>query len=281
MKTQFFIITGISGAGKSQAIKCFEDLGFSCVDNMPLSLIDKFISLSISSTDKRFQKIALCIDIREGENLSDFFNVIKNLYIKPRIIFFDSSNETILRRFSETRRKHPLGESVIDAIKKERAILADIKANADKVIDTTNMTLQELKEMIAGLLSISQRTEMRLTVISFGYKYGIPPDSDIVMDVRFLANPNYEKKLKNLTGKDRRVENYVMSFSDTKLFIKSFFRMIIDIIPKYIKEGKSYLTIAVGCTGGQHRSVVIANQLKTYLVKNGFSVILKHRDAEK
>jgi len=281
MKTQFFIITGISGAGKSQAIKCFEDLGFFCVDNMPLTLIDKFISLSTSSADRRFQKIALCIDIREGENLSDFFNVIKNLSIKPGIIFFDSSNETILRRFSETRRKHPLGKSVIEAIKKERSVLADIKANADKVVDTTDMTLQELKEAIAGLLSVSQRTEMRITVISFGYKYGIPPDSDIVMDVRFLPNPNYEKKLKDFTGKDRRVENYVMSFRDTKSFLKSFFPMISDIIPKYIKEGKSYLTIAVGCTGGRHRSVVIANQFKTYLSRKGYSVILKHRDAEK
>jgi len=281
MDTQFFIISGISGAGKSQAIKCFEDLGFFCVDNMPLSLIEKFIAISTSSTDRRFRKIALGIDIREGEDLADFFKVIKNLTLKPKIIFFDASDDTILRRFSETRRKHPLGRSVLEATRKERNILADIKASADKVIDTTDMTLQELKERIAGLLEISQRSEMRVTVISFGYKYGVPPDSDIVMDVRFLPNPNYEKKLKHLTGKDGKVEKYVMGFRDTRVFVKSFFSMLSDIIPKYIKEGKSYLTIAIGCTGGRHRSVVIANHLKSYLVKKGFSVILKHRDAEK
>lgn len=281
MKTQFFIITGISGAGKSQAIKCFEDLGFFCVDNLPLFLLEKFVSLTVASKETRYKKIALGIDIREGENLADFPRIISDLAIRPQIVFIDASNETILRRFSETRRKHPLGRLVAEAIKTERAILSNIKAQASKVIDTTELTLQGLKETIAGLLKISQKEEMRLTVISFGYKYGIPSDADIVMDVRFLANPNYVAELKNRTGNENKVRNYLLHFSDTKKFIKQFFSMISEIIPKYIKEGKSYLTIAIGCTGGRHRSVVIANQLKEYLVKKKFAVILKHRDIEK
>ncbi|MDD5688060.1 MAG: RNase adapter RapZ [Elusimicrobia bacterium] len=281
MDTQFFIITGISGAGKSQAIKCFEDLGFFCIDNLPLFLVDKFVSLSSSSKDSRFKKIALGIDIREGEDLSNFPRIISNLTIRPRILFFDASDETIARRFSETRRKHPLGKLVIEAIKAERVILSDIKAQAAKVIDTSGMNLQELKETISNLLKISKKAEMRITVISFGYKYGIPTDADIVMDVRFLPNPYYVKGLKNSTGNERKVKNYIMGFEDTKKFIKLFFPMILNIIPKYIKEGKSYLTIALGCTGGHHRSVVLANLLKKHLTDRKFSVILKHRDIDK
>lgn len=278
--TQFFIITGISGAGKSQAIKCFEDLGFFCVDNLPLFLVEKFVSLT-KADPARFKKIALGIDIREGENLSDFPRILSNLNIRPGILFFDASDEVIVRRFSETRRKHPLGKRVADAIKTERAILADIKAQASKVIDTTTLNLQELKETIAGLLKVSQKSEMRLTVISFGYKYGIPADADIVMDVRFLPNPYYVKGLKNRTGNEKKVKNYVLGFSDAKKFVKSFFSMISNMIPKYIKEGKSYLTIALGCTGGRHRSIVLANQMRDYLSKKKFSVILKHRDIDK
>lgn len=281
METQFFIITGISGAGKSQAIKCFEDLGFFCVDNLPLILIEKFVSLSTASKDNRFKKIALGIDIREGENLTDFPRIISNLALRPRILFFDAADETIIRRFSETRRKHPLGKIVPEAVKTERAILSDIKEQASKVIDTTDVNLQELKETIAGLLKISQKTEMRITAISFGYKYGIPSDADIVMDVRFLPNPFYVKDLKHRTGCERKVKNYVMGFPEAKKFAKVFFGMILDIIPKYIKEGKSYLTIALGCTGGRHRSVVLANELKEYLSQKKFSVILKHRDIDK
>jgi RNase adapter protein RapZ len=281
VNTQFFIITGISGAGKSQAIKCFEDLGFFCVDNLPLFLVEKFVSLSTNSKDNRFKKIALGIDIREGENLSDFPRIISNLTIRPRILFLDASDDVIVRRFSETRRKHPLGKLIADAVKTERVVLADIKAHASKVIDTTSVNLQELKETIAGLLKISQKTEMRITLISFGYKFGIPSDADIIMDVRFLPNPYYVKGLKNHTGNDKKVKNFLLGFSDTKKFIKSFFSMISNMIPKYIKEGKSYLTIAIGCTGGKHRSVVLSNLLKEYLVSKKYVVLLKHRDIDK
>lgn len=268
----------MSGAGKSQAIKCFEDLGFFCVDNLPLPLIGKFISLSMNSKDNKFKKVALGIDIREGEDLSSFSKIISSLDIRPRIIFLDASNVVIARRFSETRRRHPLRKPIAEAVGTERKILSDIKAQASKVIDTSDINLQELKETIAGLLKISQKAEMRLTVISFGYKYGIPVDADIVMDVRFLPNPYYIKELKNKTGLEKKVGNYVISFPAAKKFIKSFFSMILSIIPKYIKEGKSYLTIAIGCTGGRHRSVVLASLLKKYLSKKQFSVILKHRD---
>src|SRR3989339_70595 len=277
-ETQFFIITGISGAGKSQAIKCFEDLGFFCVDNLPLSLVDKFVSLGTSSRDSRFKKIVLGIDIREGEDLSNFPKIISGLSIQPRILFMDASDEVLFRRFSETRRKHPIGKSITESIKTERAILSNIKAQASKVIDTSNMNLQELKENIADLLKVSQKEEMRITIISFGYKYGVPSDADIVMDVRFLPNPYYVEALKNHTGNDKKVKKYVMGFEDAKKFTKSFFSMIANIIPKYVKEGKSYLSIALGCTGGKHRSVVLANALGDYLGKKGFSVTLKHRD---
>jgi len=281
MNTQFFIITGISGAGKSQAIKCFEDLGFFCIDNLPLLLVETFVSLSAGSKNSRFKKIALGIDIREGENLSAFPRIISDLTVRPRILFFDASDETIIRRFSETRRKHPLGKVVPEAVQAERTILADIKAQASKVIDTTDMTLQELKETIAGLLKISQKTEMRITAISFGYKYGIPPDADIVMDLRFLPNPFYLRDLRYHTGNEKKVRDYVMGSPDSEKIVKTFFKMILDIIPKYIKEGKSYLTIALGCTGGRHRSVVLANELKKYLANRKFSVIVKHRDIDK
>ncbi|MFH1540863.1 MAG: RNase adapter RapZ [Elusimicrobiota bacterium] len=281
MDTQFFVITGISGAGKSQAIKCFEDLGFFCVDNLPLILIEKFVSLSIGSKYNKFKKIALGIDIREGEHLTDFQKIISNLAVRPMVLFFDASDETIIRRFSETRRKHPLGKNVPEAVRTERAVLSNIKEQSSKVIDTTSMNLQELKETIAGLLKISKNSEMCITVISFGYKYGIPSDADIVMDVRFLPNPFYVKGLKHHTGNERKVKNYVMSFPEAKRFAKSFFSMILSIIPKYIKEGKSYLTIALGCTGGHHRSVVLASEFKKYLSKNKFSVRLKHRDIDR
>ncbi|MBN1383882.1 MAG: RNase adapter RapZ [Elusimicrobia bacterium] len=281
MEKQFFIITGMSGAGKSQAIKCFEDLGFSCVDNLPLFLIDKFVSLSMSSKDSKFKKIALGIDIREGEDLSNFSKIIFNLNVRPRILFFDASNAVIARRFNETRRRHPLRKLIAESIRAERKILSDIKAQASKVIDTSDMNLQELKETIARLLKVSQKSEMRLTIISFGYKHGVPADADIVMDVRFLPNPYYVKGLKNKTGLDKKVKDYVMGFADAKRFVKSFFSMILNIIPKYIKEGKSYLTIAIGCTGGHHRAVVLSGLLRDYLTKNKFSVILKHRDIDK
>jgi len=280
-KTEFFIITGISGAGKSQAINCFEDLGFFCVDNLPLFLVDKFVSLSLSSSDKRFKKIALGIDIREGQDLSGFPKIISGLVIHPRVIFMDASDSVLLRRFSETRRKHPIGKSVAESIRTERKILSNIKAQAAKVIDTSDMNLQELKENIADLLKISQKEEMKITIISFGYKYGIPADTDIIMDVRFLPNPYYIKELKQHTGNEKKVKEYVMGFEDAKRFVKLFFTMLSNIIPKYVKEGKSYLSIAFGCTGGKHRSVVLANILKEYLVKKKFSVILKHRDIDK
>lgn len=280
-KTEFFIITGISGAGKSQAINCFEDLGFFCVDNLPLFLVDKFVSLSLSSSDKRFKKIALGIDIREGQDLSGFPKIISGLVIHPRVIFMDASDSVLLRRFSETRRKHPIGKSVAESIRTERKILSNIKAQAAKVIDTSDKNLQELKENIADLLKISQKEEMKITIISFGYKYGIPADTDIIMDVRFLPNPYYIKELKQHTGNEKKVKEYVMGFEDAKRFVKLFFTMLSNIIPKYVKEGKSYLSIAFGCTGGKHRSVVLANILKEYLVKKKFSVILKHRDIDK
>ena len=217
-KTEFFIITGISGAGKSQAINCFEDLGFFCVDNLPLFLVDKFVSLSLSSSDKRFKKIALGIDIREGQDLSGFPKIISGLVIHPRVIFMDASDSVLLRRFSETRRKHPIGKSVAESIRTERKILSNIKAQAAKVIDTSDMNLQELKENIADLLKISQKEEMKITIISFGYKYGIPADTDIIMDVRFLPNPYYIKELKQHTGNEKKVKEYVMGFEDAKKF---------------------------------------------------------------
>jgi UPF0042 nucleotide-binding protein len=274
-----FIISGISGAGKSQALKVFEDFGFFCVDNLPVVLSESFSDLLMKS--RRHKNVALGVDIRGGEFLKGFAASIEDLRARGwncRIIFLDASEDVVVRRFSETRHRHPLGKNVVAAVREERRDLVDIKAMADKVIDTTNLTLGELKEKISRAMARTRHQDMSLSVVSFGYKHGLPLDADLVMDVRFMPNPNYRPKLKNKTGLDPEVRSFVRRQPFAKEFLNQFVRLIKGLIPRYVKEGKAYLTIAVGCTGGRHRSVYVAGAVVKALAKAGYHANEFHRD---
>ena len=281
-KGRIFIITGMSGAGKSQALKSFEDLGFYCVDNLPIALIPSFAAMVQS---RRYLKnVALGIDIREGRFFKDFVRTLDNLGklgLEYRVVFLDASDAVLMQRFSETRHRHPLGKNIAAAVKEERRILCELKARANKVIDTSKLTLGELKETLSGMLELKRTAEMKLSVISFGYKYGIPLDADIVMDVRFLPNPYYVPSLRARTGLDAPIGRYLRSKPGFRSFMKGYTEQIKALLPLYVKEGKSYLTIAIGCTGGRHRSVYIAGELAKKLAAGGFSVSEYHRDIRK
>lgn len=281
-KGKIYIITGMSGAGKSQALKAFEDLGFYCIDNLPVALLPEFAGLV---ADRRYLKnVALGIDIREGRFFKDFIRTLDDLGrlgLDHKIIFLDASDQVLLQRFSETRHRHPLGMNLGQAIREERRILADLKARANRVIDSSKLTLGELKEVISAALELKRTAEMKLTVLSFGYKYGLPLDADIVMDVRFLPNPYYVKTLRKKSGLDAPVGEYLRRQPGFKNFLKGYSDQVRALLPLYIKEGKSYLTIAIGCTGGRHRSVYIAHELAALLAAAGFSVSEHHRDIRK
>ena len=278
-KRHIFIITGMSGAGKSQALKMFGDLGFYCVDNLPLALFENFISYV--RENETLQNIALGIDIREGDRLREMpklLNAMAKNDFSVKVVFLDASEECLIRRFSETKHKHPIHKKLVAAIEHEREFLSPIRTMADKVIDTSDLKLGELKEKLSALITLKRAGDMQISVMSFGFKYGIPKDCDIVMDVRFLPNPYYVKDLKEKTGLDKPVQDYIMSFPDAPEFATRFADLIKYLIPKYITEGKSYLTIAMGCTGGKHRSVFMAHQLAAYLNKLGLSASEFHRD---
>lgn len=278
-KRKLFIITGMSGAGKSQALKMFGDLGFYCVDNLPMALFAQFADYVKKHAE--LANIALGVDVREGERLKELPALLKKHTQKDfttKMVFLDASEECLIRRFSETKHKHPLHKKLAAAIAHEHDLLAPLRVAADKVIDTTDLNLGELKEKIAALLELTQEGEMQISVVSFGFKNGIPKDTDLVMDVRFLPNPYYVAKLKNKTGLDKAVQDYILSFKQTKDFSSRFTNLIKYLIPLYIKEGKSYLTIAMGCTGGKHRSVFMAHQLAETLRKQGLSASEFHRD---
>jgi UPF0042 nucleotide-binding protein len=272
----------MSGAGKSQALKVFEDFGFYCVDNLPLALLPYFSEFVRKRPDTG--DIALGIDIREGkslEQLPDTLAAIRKSGFDFKIIFLEAGDQTLVHRFSETRHRHPLGKNISEAIRIERRVLAEIKSEAYKVIETSRMTLGELKETLSRLLEIRRSQEMKISVISFGFKYGIPLDADLVMDVRFLSNPNYVERLKHKTGLDRAVANYICKDPHAKGFLKRFLDLVNFLLPRYMKEGKSYLTVAIGCTGGKHRSVFIANALAQALRKAGLNVSEFHKDIRK
>ncbi|MDR0398908.1 MAG: RNase adapter RapZ [Endomicrobium sp.] len=280
--TKLYIISGMSGAGKSQALKIFEDFGFVCVDNMPVEMIVDFIDICVKDS-KKYKNIAIGIDSRAGEHLSGFKNflaVLKTKKISYKIIFFTASADIILRRYSETRHHHPSGKSVREGIKQERKILDNIFSVADEVIDTSNLTIGELKKVISVLVDIQQfeKRYLNISVVSFGYKYGVPNDADIVYDVRFITNPNYVHELKYKTGRDKSVQRYIEKHKEFKVFFKEFSKLIESTLPGYINEGKSYLTIAIGCTGGRHRSVFTAEKLAAFLKSRKYKVKLSHRD---
>ncbi|MDT3698883.1 MAG: RNase adapter RapZ [Thermincola sp.] len=283
---RFVIVTGLSGAGKTQAIRGLEDLGFFCVDNLPPTLIPKFAELCAQS-EGRVNKIALVVDIRGGgffDSVYESLESLKSLGIKYEILFLEASDETLVRRFKESRRRHPLSDkgSTLEGILKERARLEELKGKAHKIIDTSNLTNKQLKEQITSIYgAASGEQRLNITLMSFGYKYGIPLDSDLVFDVRFLPNPYYIDELRPLTGNDLEVQRYVMDSPVCKTFMRKFSGLINFLIPHYIKEGKTNLTIAIGCTGGQHRSVTLANKLAEILDTKNYNVNKRHRDIEK
>jgi len=285
-KGNFIIVTGLSGAGKSLALKNFEDLGYFCVDNLPTTLIPKFAEICLQLKDK-IKRVALGIDIREGDFLDDLFSSLEEvgkMGFTYRILFLEAGNSVLVRRYSETRRKHPLdteGRSILEVIIKERKRLMGIKERADKIIDTTALTPQEFKQVIfSSFREAPELDAMNVSLVSFGYKYGIPVDADLVIDTRFLPNPHYIEKLRPLTGNDVEVSRFVLKSSVTQKFLRKYSGLLKFLIPYYIREGKSYLTIAVGCTGGRHRSVIIVNELKKFLKKK-YPVRFQYRDIGK
>jgi UPF0042 nucleotide-binding protein len=276
---RIFVITGVSGAGKSQALKVFEDFGWFCVDNLPVALVDDFARLVLKSPS--MTRVALGMDVREGRTLTilpPLLRELKSKGLRIAVLFLDATDETIVRRFSETRHRHPLGGKIADAVKQERRLLAPIKGAADKVIDTTHLSLGELKEKISETLGLTRTREMTLQIISFGYKNGMPIDADIVMDVRFLPNPHYQPNLRYRTGLEKPVQRYILAQPIARRFLEDWLKLITKLLPHYVKEGKSYLTIAVGCTGGRHRSVFCTRWLAQRLRLSGHPVQEFHRD---
>jgi len=280
-KPELVIITGLSGSGKGSVLKALEDLGYYAVDNLPVDLIPKFAELTRDNPGIR--GAALVVDIREGAGLKRFpkaFSAIRRA-VDAKLIFMEADDSAILRRFSETRRPHPLGtnRSISRSIRSERAMLAPIRSMADLIINTSKFTVHELREFI-GERFRGERDESNIMVYvtSFGFRNGVPPDSDLVFDVRFLPNPNYIPRFKNLTGRNPGVARYIRSFPQTVEFIQRISDLLVYLLPHYIREGKSYLTIAFGCTGGQHRSVMMAEQIYSALKGAGFRVKVTHRD---
>lgn len=284
-KTRFVIITGLSGAGKSIAIKCFEDSGFFCVDNIPPQLIIKFAEICLKSKGK-LSKIALVVDIRGGtffEDLFDSFDHLDELGINIEIFFLEASDEVLVHRFGGTRRKHPLNisDSILENIQEERKRLKNLRLKANLIIDTSDLTPKQLSNELIRNFIKSKSQNIQLTLISFGYKYGIPIDVDMIFDVRFIPNPFYIESLRSLPGTNQKIQKYVTDFKITQRFTKTYFDLIRDLIPYYIREGKTYLSIAFGCTGGRHRSVVLINELAMHLQSQGYKTFIKHRDIEK
>ena len=280
---KFIIVTGMSGAGKSSVLKFLEDVGFFCVDNLPPFLILKFAQMYFEMSTQ-IKKVAIGIDIRGGKLFNDlFFNLEKIDKANYKILFLDASDNVLVKRFKETRRVHPIAkaksERIIFGIKKEREILKKVKSRADYIIDTSFMKANDLKEKINDIFVAKKKFDgLMINIISFGFKYGIPEDSDLVFDVRFLPNPFYIKELKDLTGNDLDVKDYVLKFDLSHKFLDKVLDLINFLIPNYIHEGKNQLVISIGCTGGKHRSVTIANEIYKKLFDSGRNVFINHRD---
>ena len=280
------IITGLSGAGKSLALKVLEDIGFFCVDNLPITLFPKFLELCAQSSEG-ITRVAIVVDVREGEFLKDIASTLEELKrkgYKTEILFLESNDEVIIRRFKETRRRHPLaGEgSLLDGIRLEREKLNLLKSMSDKIIDTSELTVHRLKEILNNYFySLSKDAKVTINLVSFSYKYGLPSDADIVLDVRFLPNPFFEEGLKELTGNDKKVQDYILNNKETKVFLSKIISFIEYLFPLYVKEGKPYITVAIGCTGGRHRSVCIVNHLNMCLKGEKYVINKRHRDVDK
>ncbi len=297
---RFVILTGVSGAGKSTALKMMEDMGYYCVDNLPIPLVERFIELSDSASTE-LQKVAVGIDIRNGQNLDEMRDVLVRLQAEGRkceILFLDADDPVLVKRYKETRRSHPLanGERVDKGIERERKRLQFLKESADYIIDTSHLLTRELKKELEKIfVNYREYKNLFVTVLSFGFKYGIPADADLVFDVRFLPNPYYVEGLRSKNGNDQEIRDYVLQYQEAHEFLDKLEDMIRFLIPHYITEGKSQLVIGVGCTGGKHRSVTLANELYARLAKDAedeeqeqcpvpirnYEMKIEHRDIEK
>lgn len=282
---ELVIITGMSGSGKASALKAFEDLGYYCVDNLPVELIPRFAELALQSSE--IPRTALVVDVREGAQLEKLPAILKSVrrMIPTRVAFFEASDPVLLRRFSETRRPHPLGtETTVRAsLQAERKHLRAIRVLADIVIDTSKFNVHELRAHLIDRFTQTSGSERSILVscVSFGFKHGVPDDADLVFDVRFLPNPHFVPEFRPLTGRSPQVAKYIRSFPQTREFISRISDLLVYLLPHYVHEGKSYLTISFGCTGGQHRSVMIAEDVAKSLKKAGYKVKVVHRDSPK
>ena len=282
----FVIITGLSGAGKSHAIKCFEDMDFFCVDNLPTTLIPTFADL-IARSRHDVQRVALGVDVREGEYLSHLLEALHELKGRGHnveVLFFEASDEALVRRYHESRRRHPLAAegNVLDAIRAERKALAHMREIADRIVETSSITVHQLKALLAELyVAPRARAGLTASLVSFGYKHGIPFDADLVFDVRFLPNPHFVDGLRPLDGRDKRVREFVLRHDEARELLDRLRDLLRFLLPFYQREGKAYLTVAIGCTGGRHRSVTFVEELRVFLESLGYAPSVVHRDIDR
>lgn len=278
------IVTGLSGAGRSETANVLEDLGFFVIDNLPAPLFAKVAELAGGGPGHAHHRYAFVVDVRSGQfldALATALDELRQMGARTRILFLDASDDALVRRFEATRRKHPLGERVSDGIARERAMLEELKGHADVVVDTSELTVHDLAERLRELFAEDSSSGMQVSVVSFGYKHGLPLDVDTVFDVRFLPNPHWVEELRPLTGKETAVRRYVLDQDATRQFLDWVDSGLTQLLPAYVREGKSYLSIGVGCTGGRHRSVVLAEELAKILRRHGFTASVHHRDVER
>ena len=282
----FVVITGLSGAGKSYAIKCFEDRGFFCVDNLPTTLIPTFADL-VARADAKRGRVALGVDVREGEYLSHFLEALAELRTRGHaveVLFLEAAEEALVRRYRETRRRHPLAPdgNVLDGIRAERKALSTVREVADRIVDTSALTVHQLKDfLVDAYVAPKARPGLAVSLVSFGFKHGVPIDADLVFDVRFLPNPHFVEGLRPLDGRDARVREFVMKHGESRELLGRIADFLGFVLPAYQREGKAYLTIAVGCTGGRHRSVALVEELRPLIDGLGLTPTLVHRDLDR
>jgi len=281
---RFVLVTGLSGAGKSLALKFLEDLGYYCVDNLPAALLPTFAELVQGSKEPALRKVAVCLDARAGQGLSQlpgYAQEVEEKGIRVETLFLDSSDDVLIHRYSETRRRHPCSPSgsVEEGIRRERGMMQPMRSRADLIIDTSSTSVSELRERIASMfLGPKEARDLVITILSFGFKRGVPPEADLVFDVRFLPNPHYDPDLRTLTGAEPDVRDFVLDNADAREFLDRVKGLLKFLIPRYAAEPKAYLTIGVGCTGGQHRSVAVAHALSVMLREMNYNVRLRHRE---
>jgi UPF0042 nucleotide-binding protein len=283
----FVVITGLSGAGKSYAIKCFEDMGFFCVDNLPTTLIPTFADLIARSSDT-ITRVALGVDVREGEYLTHLLDTLGELRKRGHgveVLFLEAGEEALVRRYRETRRRHPLAPdgNVVDGIRAERKALSTMREVADRIVDTSALTVHQLKDLLIEMyVAPGQRPGLAVSLVSFGFKHGVPFDADLVFDVRFLPNPHFVEGLRPLDGRNARVREFILAHADSRELLRRLEDFLGFVLPAYQREGKAYLTVAVGCTGGRHRSVALVEELKGFLqVRLGLAASVIHRDMDR